>query len=187
MADVASILQDAEGRMQKAVEALKREFGTVRTGRASTALLENLKVEYYGSLMPIHQMANLSTPDARTLEVKPWDAKALSEIEKAILKSDLGVTPNNDGKLIRISLPPPTEERRKELVKLVKKYSEDGRVVLRGVRQDSNKALDAVKKESKVPEDEVKKAQDNVQKLTDKYTQEIAHLAERKEKEILEI
>jgi ribosome recycling factor len=149
--------------------------------------LDNIKVEYYGSTMPINQLANLSTPDARTLEIKPWDAKALSEIEKAILKSDLGVTPNNDGKLIRIGLPPPTEERRKDLVKQVKKYAEDGRVVLRGVRQDANKALDVVKKESKLSEDDVKKAQENVQKLTDKYSHEIGLLAEHKEKEVLEI
>jgi len=187
MSDVQSIIQDAEGRMKKAVEALKREFGTIRTGRASTSLLDNIKVEYYGSTMPINQLANLSTPDARTLEIKPWDAKALSEIEKAILKSDLGVTPNNDGKLIRIGLPPPTEERRKDLVKQVKKYAEDGRVVLRGVRQDANKALDVVKKENKLSEDDVKKAQENVQKLTDKYSHEIGLLAEHKEKEVLEI
>ncbi len=187
MPDVPTILRDVEDRMKKAVDALKREFGTVRTGRASTALLENIKVEYYGSVMPINQLANMATPDSRTLEVKPWDAKALSEIEKAILKSDLGVTPNNDGKIIRICLPPPTEERRKELVKTVKKYAEDGRVVLRGVRQDANKALDVIKKESKLSEDEIKKAQESVQKLTDKYSQEIGHLADHKEKEVLEI
>jgi ribosome recycling factor len=187
MPDVQSILHESEERMKKAVESLKREFGTVRTGRASTALLDNLKVEYYGSTMPINQLANMSTPDARTLEIKPWDAKALGEIEKAILKSDLGVTPNNDGKLIRICLPPPTEERRKELVKTVKKYAEDGRVVLRGIRQDANKALDAEKKESKLSEDDIKKAQENVQKLTDKYSHDIGLLTEHKEKEVLEI
>jgi ribosome recycling factor len=187
MSDLPSILQDAENHMKKAVEAVKREFGTVRTGRASTSLLENIKVEYYGSLLPIHQVANMSTPDSRTLEIKPWDAKALTEIEKAILKSDLGVTPNNDGKIIRISLPPPTEERRKELVKLVKKHAEDGRVALRGVRQDANKALDVVKKDSKISEDEFKKAHDQVQKLTDRYSQDVNLLAEHKEKEVLEI
>jgi ribosome recycling factor len=187
MSDLPTILLDAENHMKKAVEALKREFGTVRTGRASTTLLDTIKVEYYGTILPIQQVANLSTPDARTLEIKPWDSKALTEIEKAILKSDLGVTPNNDGKLIRICLPPPTEERRKELVKLIKKYSEDGRVALRGVRQDANKALDAVKKEAKISEDEFKKAHEQVQKLTDHYSLEVGHLAEHKEKEILEI
>ncbi len=187
MTDVSSVLSDTENRMKKAVEALKREFGTVRTGRASTTLLETIKVEYYGSVLPIHQVANLSTPDARTLEIKPWDAKALTEIEKAILKSDLGVTPNNDGKLIRICLPPPTEERRKELVKLIKKYAEDGRVALRGIRQEENKALDLVKKEAKISEDEFKKAHESVQKLTDRFSLEIGQLAEHKEKEILEI
>ena len=187
MTDVPSVLLDAENRMKKVLEALKREFATIRTGRASTTLLDNLKVEYYGSVLPVNQVANLSTPDSRTLEIKPWDAKALGEIEKAIRKSELGVTPNNDGKIIRISLPPPTEERRKELVKQVKKYAEDGRVALRGVRQEANKALDVVKKDTKLSEDEYKKAHDQVQKLTDKYGLEVGHLAEHKEKEVLEI
>jgi ribosome recycling factor len=187
MTDVPSVLLDAENRMKKVLESLKREFGTVRTGRASTTLLDGLKVDYYGSVLPVNQLANMSTPDSRTIEIKPWDAKALGEIEKAILKSDLGVTPNNDGKLIRISLPPPTEERRKELVKQVKKYVEDGKVALRGVRQDANKALDAVKKDTKLSEDEYKKAHEQVQKLTDKYSLEAGHLAEHKEKEVMEI
>ncbi len=187
MPDIPTILKDTEARMQKALEALKREFGTVRTGRASTSLLDNIKVDYYGSVMPVNQLANMSTPDARTLEIKPWDAKALGEIEKAILKSDLGVNPNNDGKIIRISLPPPTEERRKELVKVVKNFAEDARVALRGVRQDANKALDAAKKELKLSEDGIKDAQNQVQKLTDKHSLEVGHLADHKEKEVLDI
>ena len=185
MADANSILSDAESKMKKAVEATKRDFSTVRTGRANAALVEHIKVEYYGSLVPINQVANISVPDSRTLEMKPWDPQALSEIEKAILKSDIGISPNNDGKVIRLSMPPLTEERRKEFVKLVHKFAEGGRVAIRSVRQDANKALDHIKKE--IAEDEFKKHHDHVQKMTDLYTQEIGKLSEHKEKEIMEI
>lgn len=184
MADGNQILNDTETKMKKAIEATKREFSTVRTGRASSALVENLKVEYYGSLTPLNQVASLSVPDSRTLEMKPWDPQALAEIEKAILKSDIGITPTNDGKIIRLSMPPLTEERRKEFVKLVHKHAEAGRVALRGIRQEANKALDHIKKE--VPEDEFKKLQERVQKMTDLHSQEIGKLSEHKEKEILE-
>lgn len=186
MADIQSVLADTEARMKKAIEATQRDFSAIRTGRASAALVENVKVEYYGSLVPLNQVANISASDSRTLEIKPWDAQALGDIEKGILKSDLGLNPNNDGKLIRINMPPLTEERRKEFVKLVHRYAEEGRVVVRGIRQDANKQLDQLKKEKSLPEDEVKKNQDRIQKTTDQYTDEIKKLAEHKEKEILE-
>jgi ribosome recycling factor len=185
VADANQVLNDAESKMKKAVESTKREFSTVRTGRASAALVENVKVEYYGSLVPLNQVANISTPDSRTLEMKPWDPQALMEIEKALQKSDLGISPNNDGKVIRLSMPPLTEERRKEFVKLVHKHAEGGRVAIRSVRQDANKALDHMKKE--IAEDDFKKFHERIQKMTDLYTQEIGKLSEHKEKEIMEI
>jgi ribosome recycling factor len=185
MADANQVLNDAESKMKKAVESTKREFSTVRTGRASAALVENVKVEYYGSLVPLNQVANISTPDSRTLEMKPWDPQALMEIEKALQKSDLGISPNNDGKVIRLSMPPLTEERRKEFVKLVHKHAEGGRVAIRSIRQDANKALDHMKKE--IAEDDFKKFHERIQKMTDLYTAEIGKLSEHKEKEIMEI
>jgi ribosome recycling factor len=185
VADANSILTDAESKMKKAVESTKRDFASVRTGRANAALVEHIKVEYYGSLVPINQVANISVPDSRTLEMKPWDPQALSEIEKAIQKSDIGIAPNNDGKVIRLSMPPLTEERRKEFVKLVHKFAEGGRVAIRSIRQDANKALDHLKKE--IAEDEFKKHHERIQKMTDLYTLEIGKLSEHKEKEIMEI
>ncbi|HET9870413.1 MAG TPA: ribosome recycling factor [bacterium] len=172
--------------MKKAIESTKRDFSAIRTGRASSALVENVKVEYYGSLVPMNQVANIAVSDSRTLEIKPWDAQALGDIEKALLKSDVGVTPTNDGKLIRLSMPPLTEERRKEFVKLVHRHAEEGRVGIRGIRQDANKHLDQLKKDKTLSEDEVKKGQDRIQKMTDQYTDEIKKLSEHKEKEILE-
>ncbi len=142
MADANQILNDTESKMKKAIEATKREFSTVRTGRASTALVEHVKVEYYGSFVPLNQVASVSVPDSRTLEIKPWDANALVEIEKALLKSDIGINPNNDGKVIRLSMPPLTEERRKDFVKLVHKFAEAGRNT-----QDINKLSEHKEKE----------------------------------------
>ncbi len=185
MDDANSILNETESKMKKAIEATKRDFASVRTGRANAALVEHVKVEYYGSLVPINQVANISVPDSRTLEMKPWDPQALGEIEKALFKSDLGITPTNDGKVIRLSMPPLTEERRKEFVKLIHKYAEGGRVAIRSIRQDSNKSLDHLKKD--IAEDEFKKHHDRIQKMTDLYTQEIGKLTEHKEKEIMEI
>jgi ribosome recycling factor len=185
VADANPILNEAENKMKKAVEATKRDFSSVRTGRANSALVEHVKVEYYGSLVPINQVANITVPDSRTLEIKPWDPQALGEIEKAIFKSDIGITPTNDGKMIRLSMPPLTEERRKEFVKLVHKFAEGGRVAIRNIRQDANKGLDHLKKE--IAEDEFKKHHEHIQKMTDLYTQEIGKLSEHKEKEIMEI
>jgi len=186
MADTDQILNEADAKMKKAIESTKRDFAGVRTGRATTALVDHIKTEYYGSQVPLNQVANISTPDARTIEIKPWDQKVLAEIEKAILKSDLGIAPNNDGKTIRLSMPPLTEERRKEFVKLVKKHTEDGRVAIRGIRQDANKALDGLEKEKAISEDEYTKAHERIQKITDLHTQEMNKLSEHKEKEILE-
>jgi ribosome recycling factor len=185
VADANQILNDAESKMKKAIESTKRDFSGVRTGRASAALVDHIKVEYYGSPVPLTQVANISTPDSRTIEIKPWDPTALQEIEKAIQKSDLGISPNNDGKVIRLNMPPLTEERRKEFVKMVKKFSEDGRVAIRGIRQDANKGLDHLKKD--IAEDDFKKFHDRIQKMTDLHTQEINKLSEHKEKEIMEI
>ncbi len=184
MADANQILTDTEAKMKKTIESTKRDFQGVRTGRASTALVEHIKVEYYGSFVPLNQVANVSTPDARTIEIKPWDANALQEIDKALQKSDLGISPNNDGKVIRLNIPPLTEERRKEFVKMVHKFAEGGRVAIRGVRQDANKALDQLKKD--IAEDDFKKFHDRIQKMTDLYTDEANKLSEHKEKEILE-
>ena len=185
MADANQVLNETESKMKKAIEATKRDFQGVRTGRASTSLVEHIKVEYYGSLVPLNQVANVSTPDSRTIEIKPWDANALMEIDKALQKSDIGIPPNNDGKVIRLSIPPLTEERRKEFVKMVHKFTEGGRVAIRGIRQDANKGLDHMKKE--IAEDEFKKFHDRIQKMTDLHTQEIDKLSEHKEKEIMEI
>ena len=185
MADANQILSETETKMKKAIESTKQDFQGVRTGRASTSLVEHIKVEYYGSLVPLNQVANVSTPDSRTIEIKPWDANALMEIDKALQKSDIGIPPNNDGKIIRLNIPPLTEERRKEFVKMVHKFAEGGRVAIRGIRQDANKALDHMKKE--IAEDEFKKFHDRIQKMTDLNTQEINKLTEHKEKEIMEI
>lgn len=184
MADANQILSETEAKMKKAIESTKRDFSSVRTGRASASLVEHVKVEYYGTMTPLNQVANISTPDARTIEMKPWDPAALQEIEKALLKSDLGISPNNDGKVIRLNIPPLTEERRKEFVKLVKKHAEDGRVAIRVIRQDANKALDHMKKD--IAEDEYKKFHDRIQKMTDAHTEETNKLSEHKEKEIME-
>ncbi len=184
--DANQILNETDSKMKKAIESTKREFSSVRTGRASTSLVENIKVEYYGSYVPLNQVAGISIPDSRTIEMKPWDIQALPEIEKAIQKSDLGLNPNNDGKVIRINIPPLTEERRKEFVKVVHKHAEDGRVAIRSIRQEANKHLDQLKKDKTHSDDEIKKFQDRVQKMTDAHTQEINTLREHKEKEILE-
>ena len=184
MADANQILTETETKMKKAIESTKHSFSSIRTGRASTGLVENVKVEYYGTMTPLSQVANVSVPDSRTIEIKPWDPTALQEIEKALFKSDIGITPNNDGKVIRLNIPPLTEERRKEFVKLVKKHAEDGRVAIRNIRQDANKSLELLKKE--IAEDDFKKFHDRIQKTTDANIQEVVKLSEHKEKEIME-
>ncbi|HEX2439927.1 MAG TPA: ribosome recycling factor [Methylomirabilota bacterium] len=180
-----AVLKDVEARMNTALEALGREFATVRTGRASAGLLDGIRVDYYGTPTPINQMASVSTPDARTLTIQPWEAGQIGVIEKAIQKSDLGLTPVNDGKLIRLTMPAPTEERRKQLVKTVAKMAEEARVAVRNVRREINDKLKAVARETKASEDEERRAHDQVQKTTDRFIAKVDELAKKKEQEIL--
>ena len=180
-----AVLKDMETRMTAALDALGREFASVRTGRAATALLDPIRVDYYGTSMPISQMASVAVPDARTLTIQPWEANQLHAIEKAIMKSDLGLTPVNDGKLIRLTMPTPTEERRKQLAKTVGKMTEDGRVAIRNLRREANDKLKAMAKEKKVSEDEERRGHDQIQKTTDKFIAKMDELLRKKEQEIL--
>ena len=152
-----TVMKDANTRMEKAVAALEKEFSHLRTGRASVALLDGVKVDYYGTPTPIDQLASVSTPDSRTITIQPWDRAAFGLVEKAIMKSDLGLTPVNDGKIIRIGLPPLTEDRRKELVKLAKKYTEEAKVAVRNIRRDANDALKKLQKDKAISEDDLRK------------------------------
>jgi ribosome recycling factor len=183
------VLKDMEARMTSAIDALGKDFASVRTGRASTALLDPIRVDYYGNPTPISQMASVSTPDARTLVIQPWEASQLKEIEKAITKADLGIQPVNDGKLIRLTMPTPTEERRKQLVKQVGKMAEDARVAVRNVRREANDKLKAMVKDKKAPitEDEERRGHDQIQKTTDKFIARIEELLKKKEQEIMSI
>lgn len=185
--DTDTTLLDAEERMEKALTALTRDFGKLRTGRASTALVEGVKADYYGTPTLIGQMASIAVPDSRTLTIQPWDKGGMAAVEKAILKSDLGLTPVNDGKIIRIAIPPLTEERRKELVKVARKYSEDAKVAVRNVRRDANDSLKKLEKDKMITEDDLKKTTDDVQKLTDKFVGEVDKKCAAKEKEIMDI
>ncbi len=180
---------DAEERMEKALVALERDFGKLRTGRASTSLVEDLKVDYYGTPTPIGQLASVATPDSRTITIQPWDRGSFSLVEKAILKSDLGLTPINDGKIIRISIPPLTEERRKDLVKVSRKYGEEAKVAIRNIRRDANDLLKKLEKDKSkgYSEDDGKKAQEAVQKLTDTYVAKVDQRCQSKEKEIMDV
>jgi len=180
------IFEDTRDRMAKSITALKNELKRIRTGRASQALLDGIKVDYYGTMTPINQMASISVPESRLITIQPWDVSVIGNIEKAILKSDLGLTPSNDGKIIRIAIPPLTEERRKELVKIVSKTAEEYKVAIRNIRRDSNEQLKEFKKSGDISEDEAFKAQDQVQKITDEYIKLIDDAYQEKEKEILE-
>ena len=181
------IMLDLEERMDKALEALQHEFATIRTGRANASLLDGIMVDYYGAPTPVAQMATVSVPEPRMLMIQPWDKSTLKDIEKAIQMSDLGLVPNNDGALIRLNIPQLTEERRKELVKLVHKRTEDARIAVRNIRRDGNDSLKKEEKKDGISEDQVKKAMDDVQTLTDKKMEEIDHLMAAKEKEVLEV
>ena len=181
------VLKDAEDRMKKALVTLDKEFGRLRTGRASNSLLDGIRVDYYDTPTPLDQIASVSTPDSRTITIQPWDRKAFGDVEKAILKSDLGLTPVNDGKIIRISIPPLTEDRRKELVKVAKKYTEETKVAMRNIRRDANEALKKLKNDKKIAEDEMHKGQEDVQKLTDAYIAKSDEALGKKDKEIMEI
>jgi len=183
---IDDIYQDTQDSMSKSIEALERELNRVRTGRASLSILDGIKVDYYGTLTPLNQMATLAVPESRLITIQPWDVSVIKDIEKALLKSDLGLTPANDGKILRISIPPLTEERRKELVKLVHKMCEEHKVSVRNVRRDSNELLKSLKKDGDISEDEAFKAQDEVQKITDEHVKLIDDCYTNKEKEILE-
>lgn len=178
---------DAEHRMQGAVEALKRELATVRTGRASPSLIERLPVEYYGSPVPLQTIATIHSPDARTLTIQPFDPKATGDIEKAIQKSDLGLNPIAEGKMLRIAIPPLTEERRKELVKVVHKKVEEAKVAVRNIRRDAHDKLRDDEKKKEISADELKRGTDRLQKLTDKYLGEVEQVGGAKEQEILSV
>lgn len=179
------IFEDGKRKMNKVLEVMAQDLARVRTGRASVALLEGIKVVAYNASMPLPQVASLAAPEPRLLTVQPWDPTLLGDIEKAILKSDLGLTPTNDGKIIRLPIPALTTERRKELVKVVKKMAEDGKVALRNVRRDANERLKDLKKDKQISEDDAHRAQDEVQKLTDDFIKRVDAQAVEKEKEIM--
>lgn len=183
----ATLFHQMEEKMKKTLEALKREFHTIRTGRASPSILDKIVVECYGTEVPLKQVANVSTPDVRLLLIQPFDKSVIGSIEKAIQKSDLGLNPAVDGSVIRLSIPPLTEERRKELVKVIKKKVEEGKVAVRNIRREFNDELKVLEKNERLPEDEVKRAQDQIQKITDRYIKEFDDAQAAKEKEILEV
>jgi ribosome recycling factor len=176
-----------ENKMKKTVEVLHSQFTTVRAGRANAAVLDHIRVEYYGAPTPINQIASISTPDPRSLVIQPWDTASLKAIEKAILTSDLGINPTNDGRVIRLGFPQLTEERRKELVKMVSKYAEEAKVAIRNVRRDAMEVYKAQKKKSEITEDDLKDVEKDLQKMTDDYIKEVEKVAEKKEKELYEI
>ena len=183
---IEETLEETKARMGKTIDALETELKRIRTGRASLSLLDGIRVDYYGTQTPLNQMASLSVPESRLIVIQPWDVSAIKEIEKAILKSDLGLTPSSDGKLIRISIPPLTEERRRELVKVVSKICEEHKIASRNIRRDANELLKGFKKDGDIAEDDAFKAQDQVQKITDDFITKIDGIYKEKEKEILE-
>ncbi len=182
-----SVLKDAKDRMVKALQSQQKDFSKLRTGRASTQLVDDLKIDYYGTPTALNQIASISVPDSRTITIQPWDRNAFGDVEKGIQKSDLGLNPVNDGKILRIVMPALTEERRKELVKVAKKYTEDTKVALRNVRRDANEVFKKMKNDKEMTEDEMRKGQDDIQKLTDDYVSKADDALADKEKEIMEI
>ena len=184
---MSEIKDNAEARMQKAIAALHENFTTVRTGRANAMILDRIKVDYYGVMTPVNQMAAVKTPDAHMLVVEPWDKGMLRAIEHAIMESDLGVTPSNDGSCIRLPFPALTEERRRDLVKQCKTYAEEARVAVRNQRRDANTKIERAKKDAELPEDEARRAEEQVQKLTDKYIAEVDAMLKKKEADVMEI
>ncbi len=183
---IESIYDETRESMRKSIASLKKELNRLRTGRASLSILEGVKVDYYGTPTPLNQMATLAVPESRLITIQPWDVSVIKDIEKALLKSDLGLTPSNDGKIIRIAIPPLTEERRKDLVKVVHKMCEDYKVSVRNIRRDSNDLLKSMKKDGEISEDEAFRSQDQIQKITDEQIKLIDECYQEKEKEILE-
>lgn len=187
MATLKEVMHAAQDKMKKTIEALEREFNTIRTGRASSALVEGIKIDYYGTPTPLKQLSSISTPDPKLIVIQPWDTSVLPEIEKALLKSDIGITPLNDGRAIKLGIPQLTQERREELVKGIKKISEDGRVSIRSIRREINDRIKTLEKNKTVSEDESFKSVDEIQKLTDKHIKEIDGILAKKEKELMEV
>ena len=181
------IIAEAEDHMKKTIEVVKKEFSSLRAGRATPSLLDKVVVNYYGTPTPVTQMANVSVPEARLLIIQPWDRSTLPEIEKAIMKSDLGINPASDGIVIRLAIPQLTQERRQEMAKVIKKKSEDGKVAIRNVRRDANDHLKDREKKGELTEDDLHRAQEEVQKMTDKYIKEIDQLTAKKEQEIMQV
>ncbi|MCF8035362.1 MAG: ribosome recycling factor [Desulfobacteraceae bacterium] len=184
---IDSIISEAKEKMNKSVDALKKDLQKIRTGRASLSILDDVRVDYYGTPTPLNQIASLSVPESRLITIQPWDPSAVKEIEKAIMKSNLGLTPSSDGKIIRITIPPLTEDRRKDIVKQVNKTCEDYRIAVRNIRRDANDSLKTLKKDGDASEDDVGKGFDEVQKLTDEHIKQIDEIYKDKEKEILEV
>ncbi len=185
MAD--EILVQIEDRMKKTVEALKKDLSTIRTGVATPAILEGVRVSYYGNITPLNQCANIGIPDPKTIVIQPWEKTLLGEIEKVILAANLGITPFNDGNVIRLNIPPLSEERRKDFVKIVKKKGEDGKIVQRNIRREGNEAVKKQEKDKKITEDQVKTSQTKIQQLTDKYIAQIDEIIQKKEQDILKV
>jgi len=181
------VFKDVDRKMTGSAEVLQKDLAGIRTGRASLALVEGITVNYYGSSMPLNQVATLSVPESRLITIQPWDQSLIGEIEKAILKSGLGLTPSNDGKIVRINVPPLTEERRKDLIKVVRKMTEEARLAVRNIRREGNESLKVLEKNKEISEDELRKAQDRIQKLTDQHIGKIDAIATKKEKEVLEV
>ena len=184
---IKDIIKNSEEKMKKTISVLNSELSTMKAGRANPTMLDRIQVEYYGSLCPLNQVANVSAPEPRVLMITPWEKPLLKDIERAILKSDLGLNPSNDGSVIRLIIPELTEETRKNLVKNVKKTGEDAKVAVRSARRDANEKIKALKKDSDISEDEIKKGEDQVQKITDSYVKEIDNIISAKEKEIMSI
>jgi ribosome recycling factor len=184
---VEALFKDTGGRMARSIEAFKKDLGKIRTGRASFSLLDGIKVDYYGTPTPLPQVGTLSVPESRMITVTPWDAKMVGPIEKAIQASGLGLNPSNDGKMVRIPIPPLTEERRKDLVKVVKKMAEDARISVRNIRRESLEKVKEREKKKEISEDEMKRSQDRVQKETDSYVKKIDEILKAKEQEIMEV
>lgn len=180
-------IKNAQERMEKVIANLLKEISHVRTGKATTALLDNIKIECYGQTMPLNQVASISTPEVQLIMVQPWDKNVLQDIEKAILKSELGLNPTNDGNVIRLAIPSLNEERRLELVKLVKKFGEEGKIAVRNIRRDANDKMKQMEKEKQIPEDELYAGQDKSQEITDQFVNKIDEMIETKEKEIMQV
>ena len=181
------VLQQTEDKMKKAIQATQRDFASVRTGRASAALLDRISIDYYGTDTPIKGMANVSVPDGRTLQIQAYDRASVQMIEKAIQKSDLGLTPNTDGNTIRLNIPPLTEERRKELAKVLAKSAEEGKIAIRNVRRDGTDSLKRKEKAGELTEDDRKRGEEQIQKLTDRYVKELEEILQVKQKEVMEV